>query len=116
MSGEIDRIRKLAGWRTRPDRGAGMNGDVAGFARELRKLERSIGAATDAWARLAPAELQTCATVETLRGGTLTLRVDGSAAAYEVDRTLRGGLEANLRMAVPGLMRVRTRVGGPVGP
>ncbi|MFZ4721715.1 MAG: DciA family protein [Phycisphaerales bacterium] len=115
MSGEIDRIRRLSGWRTRPERGAAVQGDVAGFARDLRKLERSIGAATDAWARLAPAELQTCATVETLRGGTLTLRVDGSAAAYEVDRTLRGGLEANLRMAVPGLMRVRTRVGGPIG-
>jgi hypothetical protein len=116
MSDGTDRIRRLSGWRSRPERGAGVQGDVAGFARELRKLERSIGAATDAWARLAPAELQTCATVETLRGGTLTLRVDGSAAAYEVDRTLRGGLEANLRMAVPGLMRVRTRVGAPVGP
>ncbi|MFM7809178.1 MAG: DciA family protein, partial [Planctomycetota bacterium] len=84
MSGEIDRIRKLSGWRARPERGAGLDGDVAGFARELRKLERSIGAATDAWARLAPAELPTCATVETLRGGTLTLCVDCSAAAYEV--------------------------------
>jgi hypothetical protein len=113
MSGEIERIRRLAGWRARPERGADLGGDVAGFARELRRLERSIGGATDAWARLAPPELQTCATVETMRGGTLTLRVDDSAAAYEVDRTLRSGLETNLRMAVPGLLRVRTRVGGP---
>lgn len=116
MSRDIDRIRKLSGWRSRPERGSAVEGDVAGFARELRRLERSIGAATDAWARLAPPELQSCATIETMRGGTLTLRVDGSAAAYELDRTLRSGLEANLRMAVPGLMRVRTRVGGPVGP
>ena len=114
MSRDIDHLRRLAGWRARPDRENEVGGDVAGCAREIRQLERSIGGATDAWARLAPKELQACATVETFRGGTLTLRVDGSAAAYEVDRTLRGGLEANLRMAVPGLVRVRTRVGAPI--
>jgi hypothetical protein len=113
LNRDLDHIRRLAGWRARPERGADLEKDVAGFARELRRLERSIGAATDAWARLAPAELQACATVETLRGGTLTLRVDGSAAAYEIDRTLRAGLEANLCMAIPGLVRVRTRVGAP---
>jgi hypothetical protein len=113
VSGDLDRIRRLAGWRARPDRVASIAGDAGGFAREMRRLERSIGSATDAWARLAPPELQACATVETLRGGTLTLRVDGSAAAYEIDRTLRGGLEANLRMAIPGLVRVRTRIGAP---
>jgi hypothetical protein len=110
----LDQLKRLSGWRARPERGADVHGDVAGFARELRRLEKSIGLATDAWSRLAPPELQACACVETMRGGTLTLRVDGSAAAFEVDRALRSGLEGTLRQAVPGLMRIRTRVGGPI--
>ena len=113
MSEGVDRIRQLSGWRTRPDRGREVTGDLAGMARDLKRLERTIGSATDAWARLAPPELQACACVETFRGGTLTLRVDSSGAGFEIDRALRGGLEVNLRMAVPGLMRVRTRVGAP---
>lgn len=114
MNEGVDRIRRLAGWRARPDRGREVAGDLAGVARDLKRLERTIGAATDAWARLAPPALQSCASVETFRGGTLTLRVDSSGAGFEIDRALRSGLEANLRMAVPGLVRVRTRVGaGP---
>jgi len=111
VSDGAERIRQLSGWRARPDRGREVTGDLAGIARELKKLERTIGAATDAWSRLAPPELQACAWVETLRGGTLTLRVDSSGAGFEIDRALRSGLETNLRMAVPGLLRVRTRVG-----
>ena len=115
MKEGVDRIKQLSGWRARPDRGRETGGDLAGIARDLKKLERTIGAATDAWARLAPPELQACACVETLRGGTLTLRVDSSGAGFEIDRALRSGLETNLRMAVPGLLRVRTRVGAAPG-
>ena len=112
MNDGVERIQRLSAWRARPERGRELGGDLAGFARDLKKLERTIGAATDAWARLAPSGLQSCACVETFRGGTLTLRVDSSGAGFEIDRALRSGLEANLRMAVPGLMCVRTRVGG----
>lgn len=114
MKDPLEQLKRLSDWRRRPERATAVQPDVAGFARELRRLEKSIGAATDAWTRLAPPELQACACVETLRGGTLTLRVDGSAAAFEVDRALRSGLEGTLRLAVPGLLRIRTRVGGPV--
>ena len=113
MSDDAERIRQLSGWRARPERGRDVQGDVRGFARDLRRMEKTIGSATDAWARIAPPELQVCAVVDTLRGGTLTLLVASSAAAFEVDRALRSGLETNLRLAVPGLMRVRTRVGAP---
>ena len=113
MSDAAERIKQLSSWRARPDRGRDVTGDLAGMAREFKRLERTMGAATDAWSRLAPPELQACACVETFRGGTLTLRVDSSGASFEIDRALRGGLEANLRMAVPGLVRVRTRVGAP---
>lgn len=115
MSDAVERIKRLSGWRSRPDRGREVTGDLVGIARDLKRLERTIGAATDAWSRLAPPELQSCACVETFRGGTLTLRVDSSGAGFEIDRALRSGLEANLRMAVPGLVRVRTRVGAAPG-
>jgi hypothetical protein len=116
VSDAADRIKQLAAWRARPDRGREVKADVSGFARELRRLEKTIGAASDAWVRIAPPELQRCSVVETFRSGTLTLMVDSSAAAFEVDRALRSGLETNLRLAVPGLMRVRTRVGAPPQP
>lgn len=113
MSDDLERLKRLGTWRAKPERLASATGDLSGMAREIRRLEKSIGAATDAWLRIAPPALQVVARVETLRGGTLTLVVDGSAAAFEVDRALRSGMEASLRMAVPGLMRIRTRVGGP---
>jgi hypothetical protein len=113
MSDDLERLRRLGTWRARPERLASASGDLSGMAREIRRLEKSIGGATDAWIRIAPPALQAVARVDTLRGGTLTLVVDGSAAAFEVDRALRSGMEASLRMAIPGLMRIRTRVGGP---
>jgi len=108
----VEHLKRLSGWRARPETVHAIGGDLGRMAREVKRLEKSIGAATDAWMRIAPPQLQSCARVETLRGGTLTLAVDGSAAAFEVDRALRSGMEASLRMAIPGLMRVRTRVGG----
>jgi hypothetical protein len=53
-----DRIKQLAAWRARPDRGREVKADVSGFARDLRRLEKTIGAASDAWVRIAPPELQ----------------------------------------------------------
>ena len=61
MRDPIEQLKRLSGWRSRPERTAAVQGDLTGFARDLRRLEKSIGTATDAWARLAPPELQACA-------------------------------------------------------
>lgn len=111
MRDPLDHIKKLSTWRVRPERVLDVHKDVGIFARDLRQLEKTIGSATDAWMRIAPPELQNCVRVETFRSGTLTLLADSSSAAFRTDRVLRSGLETNLRLAVPGLMRVRMRVG-----
>jgi len=111
MTDPIERIKQLGSWRAWRERGGVVKGDVASFARELRRMEKTMGTATDAWSRIAPPELQQCSSVETFRGGTLTLVVESSAAAFQVDRALRSGLEGSLRQAVPDLVRIRTRIG-----
>ncbi|MCE9619682.1 MAG: DciA family protein [Planctomycetes bacterium] len=105
------KLQKLGQWRAwrEPDRSIGK--DCSLMAKQLVRTEKSIGAASDAWMQLAPLGLQQVAAVESLRGGTLTLMVESSAAAFEVDRSLREGLQSDLMNAVPGLLRVRTRVG-----
>ena len=105
------RLQKLSAWRAwrEPDRS--INKDVSIFAKQFVRTEKSIGAASDAWMQLAPLALQKVASVESMRAGTLTLLVESSAAAFEVDRALRGGLENDLKNVVDGLLRIRTRLG-----
>ena len=105
------RLQKLGVWRAwrEPDRS--INKDVSALAKQFVRTEKSMGSATDAWMQLAPLALQKVASVESMRAGTLTLLVESSAAAFEVDRALRGGLENDLKISVQGLLRVRTRLG-----
>ncbi len=105
------RLQRLGQWRARRERDASIGAEVALLARQLKSNEKSIGAASDAWMQLAPLDLQKVAAVETMRGGTLTLLVESAAASFKVNQALRDGLENDLKNAVPGMMRARTRVG-----
>ncbi len=106
-------LERLRAFRGRRERETSIEPLVGAISRELARQERAIGGAGRAWESLAPPELAGLARVVSYARGTLLLAVDDSAAAFEVDRALRGGLEGRLRAALrAGSLRVRVRVGG----
>lgn len=85
---------------------------IENTADSAKRSHRKLGALIDLWEQLVPHELAEHTTLTALRGGTLHVTVDSSAAAYELDRALRGGLEQQIRGQYRGtLLRVRVKVG-----
>ncbi len=114
-AGEIERLRRL--------RGAGADRDpsiaplIAATAREAGRRRQRLGAFIELWEGLVPARLAERSRVIALRGGVVHVAADSAPAAWELDRLLRGGLEAQLRAGFPAtLTRVRISVESGAGP
>lgn len=66
-----------------------------------------------AWDELIPPELAAHTRITAFRGGVIYVAVDESAAIYELDRLLRGGVEHEIRRRVKATV---TRVKLAIGP
>lgn len=106
----LERIRRFRGRRERETSIAPL---IESMGREFKRQDRAVGGADDAWRRLVPDVLARSTRVVSYARGILHVIADSSAAAFEVDRALRCGLEGELRTALrAGSLKVRVRVGG----
>lgn len=108
----LARVQRMCERRAFRERDASITREVGEIARQAaRDLERR-GSFAEAWAESMPTELVAETWIESATPVQLLVGVTGSAAAFAVDRALRAGALALLRVRLqaPGL-RVRTRVG-----
>lgn len=107
---QLERLRRFRGRRERDTSIAPL---VAAVERELSRQDRAAGGADEAWRRIIPEPLAAASRVVTFARGTLHVAAESPAAAFEIDRVLRAGAEAELRAALRcGSLRVRVRVNG----
>ena len=107
----LARLDLLRRYRMRRERDASLATALQGVERQLRQLERSTGAATDAWCRSIPPDLLPHTQVLAWARGTLTVGVPDSATAYVLERTLAAGAETQLRTLLrAGSLKVRIGV------
>jgi hypothetical protein len=91
-----------------------VGGLVASVRQSVSRTDHRLGQLMDLWLELVPEALVGQTRLTAYRGGRLYVSVDGAAARFELDRLLRGGLEAHLRQRFAGtLSGVRLRVGSP---
>lgn len=105
-------IEHLRSHRARLGRDLAIGASIRATADVARKTNGRLGDLIDLWNELVPAHLARHTSIAGLRRGVLHISVDTSAAAFELDRLLRGGLTHDLRKRFRGsLIRIKTRVG-----
>ena len=106
------RTQRICRDRARRERDVTIGRSVGDIGRQARHDMERAGSAAEAWAAAMPAELVAETWLGQAGGAQITVGVPSSAVAFAVDRALRMGALADirLRMRSPGL-RVRTRVG-----
>ena len=112
MAEALQRLERLRQRRTRSEADPSIGRVVSGVAERAARTQRRLGALTDVWESLVPAEIVARTRLTSLRGGVARVVVDSASTAYELDRMLRGGLEQQLRRRFRGtLMRIRISIG-----
>jgi hypothetical protein len=106
---EIEQLRRH---RVRTGHDLAIETFVRATAENARKTNDRLGSLSELWHELVPPHLARHTAISALRRGVLHVHVDTAAAAFELDRLLRGGLTHDLRKRFRGsLIRVKTRVG-----
>jgi hypothetical protein len=100
-------LENLRGWRNRPDRDLTIGAEIETLLAQARRASRAVEGLADRWSDLIPMDMRGVARPVAFQRGVLTVEVRDSAARFILDRWLRGGGEAALRGACPGLRRVR---------
>ncbi|MBL9141747.1 MAG: hypothetical protein JNK53_07770 [Phycisphaerae bacterium] len=104
--------KQLCERRVRRERDAGIARDIGAFMRAAKQDERRNSKAAEALERALPAPLLADAWIESATAAQITIGVESAAAAYQVDRAMREGALAALRVSMGApMLRVRTRVG-----
>ncbi len=85
------RIEMTRKRRVREERKTAAADLFAAQAATLKRDQKRIGNAADAWSRLCPAELRLRTTVLGVTRGVLRIGASDSAARFEIDRWLRAG-------------------------
>jgi hypothetical protein len=112
MHPSLTRIAQLQSWRGRKTFEPSIARAVLSVADQAQRTQRRLGELADLWQELVPGEVAAQSALAGLRSGVLHVLADSAAAAFELDRLLRSGLEAELRTRYRGtLSRVRVRVG-----
>jgi len=91
--GRLESLRRL---RVHEGRDLGVSALFERTAADLKRTERSLGAAADAWRAVCPAALLDRTSVVSLNRGVLTIGTDSASTRYELDRVLRSGGEREL--------------------
>jgi hypothetical protein len=112
MSDALPKLERLRARRARPQPKWSIGGLIDAVEKEGRRRQRNLGELADLWERLVPPELARQTRLQGFRAGVLTVVVETSTARFELDRALRGGLEAALRQAFSAsLVRVKVAIG-----
>ncbi len=98
----IEMVRKR---RVREERKTAAADLFAAQASHLKREQKRIGNAADAWARLCPDGLRRRTVVLGVSRGVLRLGTTDSAARFELDRALRSGLQDELVRACRSTVR-----------
>lgn len=107
----LQRIGQLQAWRGRRPFDPSIAGFVSAVADGAQRTQRRLGELAELWQELLPPEIANQTALAGLRGGVLQVTADSSAVSFELDRLLRGGVEADLRRRYRGtLVRIRIRV------
>jgi len=104
-----ERLRRVRASRAGKQRQAcPLDGAIAEQARALKRLEKQLRGAGDAWLAHCPDDLQEKTAIVGVSRGVLTVRASGAAARYELDRWLRaGGERAVIAASQAPIRRVR---------
>lgn len=95
-----------------PDRAVAFGPLALEAGRDLKRLERRLGAVAQAWSATCPSAMLCRTTIDGVSRGVLTIRADDSATRFEVDRWLRGGGEREFVSCCPiSVRKVRLVVG-----
>jgi len=97
MSTAAEKLQQLRQQRGRRERDVSIVGDIERTASEATRVHRKMGEFIELWQSLVPAAIAGQTTIVSLRGGIVHVQVDSSAAGFELDRLLRGGLLVQLR-------------------
>jgi hypothetical protein len=110
------RAQRLCAQRAFRERDSSIRRVVGDLARQARRDMERAGAAAEAWSAEMPAAVVAETWIEQAGPVQLVVGVPSASVAFAVDRALRMGALAaiRLRMQAPGL-RVRTRVGRQPG-
>lgn len=93
----IDHLQKLKEWRGPRQRPSVYQVALERIQRDAKRTHRHLGDFIEHWYELLPDEIAVRTNIDSVRGGTIYVRADNSAAAFEVDRLLREGVLATLR-------------------
>lgn len=106
-------IEQLRRHRCRPERNLEIGGMVDQFRREASRARRGAGSFLDAWESVVPPEIAATTRVRGIRAGVARVGVLDAATSYDLDRRLREGLLAELRLAFQApLRRVKLEIDG----
>ncbi|MFM8699495.1 MAG: hypothetical protein ACKOJI_04160 [Phycisphaerales bacterium] len=110
----LRRVQKLCEQRAFRERDVGIAREVSAIARQARQDAERRGEFADAWVAAMPADLVAETWLESATPVAMVIGVASAPLGFAVDRALRAGALAKLRLQLraPGL-RVRTRIGPP---
>jgi len=80
------------------------------FKQQIEKPYRQLAKITGLWIAMVPGHLLEYSRLEGLTRGVLRVGVDSSSHLYELDRLMRGGLEAQLIQAAGSITLRRVRL------
>jgi hypothetical protein len=107
----LQRLLQLQASRGRRPADASIAGPVLSVADSAQRTQRRLGELAELWQELLPRDLVQHTALAGFRGGVLQVTTDSAATSFELDRLLRGGIEAQLRRRFRGtLVRIRMRV------
>lgn len=106
------RLEKLRRYRNRPERDLSLAFMQDQFKREVARPYKQLQSIAELWQALLPPALIAQSRLDSLVRGVLHVSVASSAALYELDRALRGGLQQELisRHKGPALRKIQLRV------
>jgi hypothetical protein len=104
-------LRRLRGFRNRPERDLSIVAAVRGAERDALKKHKALGGVGAAWEQIVPGSLKERVHVVSLARGVLTIRAADGVTKFELDRFLRSGGEARLARAAAVAIK-RTRIVG----
>jgi glycerophosphoryl diester phosphodiesterase len=107
-----ERIERLRGNRKRTEPARAITESLGRAAESLRAQQRKSSGLGAVWQTLCPTHLIDRTSVESLRRGTATIRVEDASTRFELDRWLRtGGLDDLIHASPAALRRVKLVLG-----
>lgn len=98
-------IENLRKWRNPRGRDVTLGHVVEMVQRQYARPHKQLGRVVELWEQHVPDKLRQQTALVGLTKGVLTVHVSDSAALYELDRLLRGGVELQLKTACKTTLR-----------